>query len=166
MNILRYNLGFLIIFNSEAQTHTCWQKDKKFKVHWENIAPTKKWNFQILGDGDWENTGSPYDFLSVMHYSSANFAAGSKPTMTRRDNGEAVRAQRNRPSTLDISQVCHIYGCPEHCGHEMRKCKNGQEVFKHRFCDGIIDCEGTSTRVDHERILNRRLCSCFNRGMF
>ncbi|CAG5097508.1 Oidioi.mRNA.OKI2018_I69.XSR.g15107.t1.cds [Oikopleura dioica] len=119
-------------------------RDEHIEVHWENIAPTKKWNFQILGDGDWENTGSPYDFLSVMHYSSANFAAGSKPTMTRRDNGEAVRAQRNRPSTLDISQVCHIYGCPEHCGHEMRQCKNGQEVFKHRFCDGIIDCEDES----------------------
>jgi len=119
-------------------------RDEHIEVHWDNIAQSKKWNFQILGESDWENTGSPYDFLSVMHYSSANFAAGSKPTMSRRDTGEAVRAQRNRPSTLDISQVCHIYGCAKHCGHEIRQCKNGQEVFKHRFCDGIIDCADES----------------------
>ena len=38
------------------------------------------------------------------------------------------------------------------CGHELAMCSDGkQEVFKHRFCDGIVDCEDESDEIG---------CSC------
>ena len=54
---------------------------------------------------------------------------------------------------LKISQfkICAIYGCAENCGHELKLCANGQKVFKHRFCDGIIDCADESDESN---------CSC------
>jgi len=54
-------------------------------MHWEKIRDDKKWNFQIMTNGEWKSTGHEYDFQSVMHYSSKNFAKdGVGPTMTRR----------------------------------------------------------------------------------
>ena len=79
-------------------------------MHWDQIRDDKKWNFQILNSEEWEPTGHPYDFQSVMHYSSKNFASdGVGPTMTKKINGKdtgvEIQAQRDRPSTIDIQQV-------------------------------------------------------------
>jgi len=124
-------------------------RDQYVSMHWDKIREDKKWNFQIMSNAEWNPTGHHYDFQSVMHYSSKNFAKnGIGPTMTRRvagrDTGEEIIAQRDRPSTIDMQQICAIYGCAENCGHELKHCANGQKVFKHRFCDGIIDCADES----------------------
>ena len=60
-------------------------RDQYVIMHWEKIRDDKKWNFQIMTNGEWKSTGHEYDFQSVMHYSSKNFAKdGVGPTMTRR----------------------------------------------------------------------------------
>ena len=42
-------------------------------------------------------------------------------------------------------KICAIYNCETNCGHKMKKCASGnQEIFEHRFCDGIIDCADES----------------------
>ena len=85
-------------------------RNNHIQVHWDRIRDDKKWNFQILKEEEWDPTGHDYDFQSVMHYSSKNFAKdGQGPTMTKKisgvDTGEAIKAQRDRPSTVDIQQV-------------------------------------------------------------
>ena len=60
-------------------------RDQYVSMHWDKIREDKKWNFQIMSNAEWNPTGHHYDFQSVMHYSSKNFAKnGIGPTMTRR----------------------------------------------------------------------------------
>ena len=80
-------------------------------MHWEKIRDDKKWNFQIMTNGEWKSTGHEYDFQSVMHYSSKNFAKdGVGPTMTRRVSNS------------------HVHSCPDRSKIRTRPGKNGSSV--------------------------------------
>ena len=79
--ILGKNDGFLGFDHEQNRP----DRDQYVIMHWEKIRDDKKWNFQIMTNGEWKSTGHEYDFQSVMHYSSKNFAKdGVGPTMTRR----------------------------------------------------------------------------------
>ena len=57
-----------------------------------------------------------------------------------RNDGSEIVPNRERPTSLDIRKICKAYGCKEHCGHQPDSCDNGQFLYKHRRCDGTLDC--------------------------
>ena len=61
------------------------------------------------------------------------------------DTGEPIRSQRDRPTTMDIAQICDLYGCRANCGHHFWSCAtNDEKIFTHRVCDGEADCTDES----------------------
>ena len=53
---------------------------------WDNIDPSKYNNFEKASADQWTTFGSPYPYMSVMHYSSGGFAIDkSKPTIVTKD---------------------------------------------------------------------------------
>jgi hypothetical protein len=73
-------------------------RDNYISIHWDNILPQKVHNFDVLADEEWTDTGHPYQYRSVMHYDSFDFAnSKSKPVMTIKidgiDTGKPIRSQ-------------------------------------------------------------------------
>lgn len=82
-------------------------RDQYVIMHWEKIRDDKKWNFQIMTNGEWKSTGHEYDFQSVMHYSSKNFAKdGVGPTMTRRVSFLNMNTAVLLPKNNDCKYPC------------------------------------------------------------
>jgi len=66
----------------------------------------------------------------------------------KKDTGIPIRSQRDRPTTMDITQICNLYGCAQNCGHTFWRCQDGQEIFTHRVCDGEADCSDGSDETN------------------
>jgi hypothetical protein len=74
-------------------------------IHWENIAPTHRHNFnQHILDGD--DLGN-YDFDSLMHYGRFAFSMNGQPTITT-VGGQPI-GQRNGMSAGDIAAIRALY---------------------------------------------------------
>lgn len=61
--------------------HTRTDRDSYVKIHWDNIEAGQAYNFEIPSDHAPPPT--PYDFASIMHYSTSSFAKDkTKPTIS------------------------------------------------------------------------------------
>jgi len=85
-------------------------RDRYVTIHWDNIQFGKEHNFKKNKDA-YRPDG--YDFLSLMHYGSFDFAKNRrKPTISagsQRDNQRM--GQRNSFSTEDLEQINKMYPC-------------------------------------------------------
>jgi len=88
--------------------HTRADRDDYVIIHEENIIPGKEHNFEKHDDKYHRDIG-PFDFGSIMLYSSYAFSVNGLPTITLLD-GSTYYAQRNTPSTGDIAGVQYLYG--------------------------------------------------------
>lgn len=80
-------------------------RDLYIRILWQNIEPGKDHNFnQHISDGD--DVG-PYDFGSIMHYSTHAFSRNQQPTIE--PLGGQTIGQRNRLSEGDIQTINSIY---------------------------------------------------------
>jgi len=96
------------------------------RVHRENIIPSRYYNFgKILRE--YRDLSSPYDTFSVMHYDSYGFTNGRGPTITSvrngRDSGKRFRAQRSGVSSMDVYEICKMYGCQKCAGQSITSYK-------------------------------------------
>jgi len=55
-------------------------RDKYVEIHWENIMPHGRHNFEKAYYID--DYGTPYDYCSIMHYPSYIFSKNGKDTIT------------------------------------------------------------------------------------
>ncbi len=88
--------------------HTRPDRDQYIEVHWENITPEKRHNFDIASSravpiGD-------YDYGSIMHYGPRNFAIGNASTITPINSSRITIGQRSAPSEGDLAAVAQLYG--------------------------------------------------------
>lgn len=79
------------------------------KIIEENIQPGMEDNFQQQSDT--ENFGIPYDYDSVLHYSSLAFSKNGKKTIVTLDP-KAEIGQRQGLSVKDIDKLNIMYLCP------------------------------------------------------
>jgi hypothetical protein len=83
-----------------------WHEQSRFDrndhviIHWENIESGKEHNFDMESVDGSLNYG-PYDFGSIMHYSSFAFSTGTGPTITLLD-GTLIPTQRSALSNGDL----------------------------------------------------------------
>lgn len=86
--------------------HSREDRDDHVKIHWDNIDPRARHNFdQQISDGD--DIG-PYDYESIMHYPADAFALDpSRPTIEAPPG--VTLGQRRALSAGDIAAVARLY---------------------------------------------------------
>jgi len=81
-------------------------RDSFVRILWQNITPGREHNFrQHITDGD--DIG-PYDYGSIMHYSSTAFSQNDQPTIESLQSGVTI-GQRNGLSDGDVAAVRAMY---------------------------------------------------------
>jgi len=85
--------------------HTRSDRDNHIAIDWNNIAPGKEFNFDVLNAGT-ELLGD-YDYASIMHYGEDSFSANGGKTIQSL-TGEPI-GQRIALSDKDIESVNRLY---------------------------------------------------------
>jgi len=130
-----------------AHEHSRPDRNAWVQINEPNIIPgAYESNFAAIGHSDWFDMGSPYDFGSVMHYSSRGFITSDANsaglyTIEAKVGDPYIRGQRERASTLDLIQIATLYG--DQCtAPTTESCADtNYQVLPNRKCDGILqDC--------------------------
>lgn len=137
---MMHALGF---FHEHARP----DRDDHVTIHWDNIDPSKYVNFEKAFEIN--SRGSPYDYESIMHYTSTAFALdpqfptisiknpipgvhlGSALEMTRLDEEQLRMFYRCSSSVRDVANNC-IDSCP--CRHNEGNCTLDSQ------CEGELSC--------------------------
>uniref|UniRef100_A0A8C6TKX4 Metalloendopeptidase n=1 Tax=Neogobius melanostomus TaxID=47308 RepID=A0A8C6TKX4_9GOBI len=100
--IIQHELLHALGFHHE---HKRSDRNKYIKVLWGNIIKKQRHNFRLTWT---RNLRTPYDYSSVMHYSSKSFSKNGKPTLVaRRPNVTFGKAKEM--SSWDIERVNRLY---------------------------------------------------------
>ncbi|XP_002161398.1 zinc metalloproteinase nas-4 isoform X1 [Hydra vulgaris] len=111
-----YNIGTIMheightigLFHEQSRP----DRDSYIKINWNNIEPGKDLNFKIQTINNVDSLGTPYDYLSIMHYPSTAFG-GDKITISTIDKTmQNLIGNRNGFSDIDIKQINILYSCP------------------------------------------------------
>ncbi|ESP00940.1 hypothetical protein LOTGIDRAFT_172946 [Lottia gigantea] len=109
-------------------------RDGNVEIVFGNIIPTRTHDFDKYPAGTITTYGEPYDFGSIMHYSSTAYTKNGQITVKTIDpHLQMTIGQREAPSFLDIRLINEIYECNNHC--EQKFCEN--EGYQGPNCDCI-----------------------------
>jgi len=87
-------------------------RDEFVEIAWDNITPGYESNFNLYGTNYVDNFGIPYDYGSVMHYSSLAFSRnGEKTIVPLRDLRGQTMGQRAELSASDVLRIRRMYNC-------------------------------------------------------
>ena len=92
-------------------------RDKYVRIIMANVKDDDKVNFKKAPEYLIDTRGLPYDYDSVMHYSSKAFSKNGKDTIevihseVYRDEGSPVIGQRDHLSKGDIAIINKMYEC-------------------------------------------------------
>ncbi|XP_050716599.1 hatching enzyme 1.2-like [Eriocheir sinensis] len=97
--------------------HTRYDRDDYVYIIEENIMDNKKHNFYKQSKRSSTDLDLPYDYASIMHYKSTEFAIGDGPTIVPYSpyfNAflDVEIGQRRGLSDLDVEGVKQLYKCP------------------------------------------------------
>lgn len=87
--------------------HTRPDREQYIRIHWENIAPDKRHNFDVAPAGS--RMLGPYDFASIMHYGPRNFSSNGQSTITQLFGPTRDIGQRVAPSPGDLAAIARLY---------------------------------------------------------
>ncbi|CAF1035353.1 unnamed protein product [Adineta steineri] len=91
------------------------ERDTYVKVLYENIQPNKKHNFDKDPQGSILSFGLPYDFNSIMHYTSDSFSTNGLPVMVPASQNDKswryTMGAGNKLTETDLYKVKKVYGC-------------------------------------------------------
>ncbi|KAL3881692.1 hypothetical protein ACJMK2_028096, partial [Sinanodonta woodiana] len=116
-------------------------RDKFIKVLKENVSPRYLPDFEIVARNLTTGRGYPYDYESVMHYSSKAFTNTGEDTIEVIGIGKKLKleiGQRMGLSTHDIAQLRDIYGCTDREDFRQMQCPKGWQKHE-RSCYKFID---------------------------
>ena len=105
-------------------------RDDHVIANWENIRDGKEINFQKQSEKI-DSLGAPYDYDSVMHYSSLDFSSNGAPTITPMKSSRI--GQREGVSRGDKLQIKLMYQCSPAVGPRT------YEEYKRNKC--TLDCK-------------------------
>ncbi|XP_014246546.1 astacin-like [Cimex lectularius] len=106
MHEMMHAIGFLHEQNR-------WERDNFVTIHFENIEPGRKNNFDKAQQSQTDDLGIPYDYSSVMHYSATAFSVNEKPTIVPKKTGVKL-GQRESVSHQDVQKIRRMYKCKKH----------------------------------------------------
>ena len=89
-------------------------RDDYVIINWDKIESSKHHNFEMKRVKCVDFQGTEYDFGSIMHYASTDFANchGCTTIDVRPGHGDPDIGQRDHLSSSDILQVNRMYNCP------------------------------------------------------
>ncbi|XP_078073112.1 meprin A subunit beta [Mustelus asterias] len=87
-------------------------RDDYVTIVWDRIEHGKEHNFRKYDDKESDDLNIPYDYTSVMHYSSTAFNNGTEPTIvTKIADFHNVIGQRLDFSDYDVQRLSRLYNC-------------------------------------------------------
>ncbi|XP_078397379.1 meprin A subunit beta-like [Cetorhinus maximus] len=87
-------------------------RDDYVTIVWDRIENGKEHNFNKYNDKESSDLNIPYDYTSVMHYSSTAFNNGTEPTIvTKIEEFSDVIGQRLDFSDYDVLRLHRLYNC-------------------------------------------------------
>lgn len=111
---LVHSLGF-----GHMQSHG--HRDGYIKVINENIMRGAEYQFEKFSPREMTSFGTPYDYLSIMHYDSYAFSRNGRQTIVaKNEKFNRIMGRRERLSYGDILRIRRMYNCE--CVEEMRNC--------------------------------------------
>ncbi|BFF94844.1 seminal metalloprotease 1-like [Drosophila madeirensis] len=88
-------------------------RDEFVRIVEENISEGHAKNFVKYEDTDVGDYDQPYDYGSILHYSSLAFSVNGEPTIVAtKPEGQSLMGQRLSMSTTDIHRLNTMYKCP------------------------------------------------------
>ncbi|XP_055853589.1 zinc metalloproteinase nas-4 isoform X2 [Episyrphus balteatus] len=103
MHELMHAVGFLHEQNRN-------ERDSYVTILFENIQPSAVSNFDKASADKTTGFGVPYDYGSVMHYSSNAFSTNRNPTIVPKRQGVKL-GQRDGFSPMDVQKLNAMYNC-------------------------------------------------------
>lgn len=91
--------------------HNHIDRDRYVQIIWGNIAESKRHNFDRVDPEKFGNFGTPYDLLSIMHYSRGAFGDGRDTIVPHDRNFLNVIGNRDSLSSGDIARIRNMYQC-------------------------------------------------------
>uniref|UniRef100_A0A914X7T9 Zinc metalloproteinase n=1 Tax=Plectus sambesii TaxID=2011161 RepID=A0A914X7T9_9BILA len=113
-------LGF---FHEQAR----FDRDEYLTLNVENVWPSRIGNFDKRNMHEMNTYDIPYEYGSLMHYSSDEFAIDKmSPVLIARDAlFQQTIGQRLAPTFLDVLEMNRHYQCTELCNGSQTVCNNG-----------------------------------------
>uniref|UniRef100_W5K2Q8 Metalloendopeptidase n=1 Tax=Astyanax mexicanus TaxID=7994 RepID=W5K2Q8_ASTMX len=91
-----------------------YDRDDYVTIHYENIPEERRNNFDKVSEDESTVQGTPYNYMSLMHYGQYDFSNTSKPTITAKDaKFQTFIGQRYDLSPLDAVELYNLYKCNE-----------------------------------------------------
>lgn len=137
---MMHALGF---FHEQARP----DRDDHVVIHWDNIDPEKYINFNKATEIN--SRGSPYDYESIMHYTSTAFAINYQlPTISVKDpNLNVVLGGATTMTDIDQEQLRLLYRCETSVRDIANNCivscpcrLNEGNCSSHDQCEGNLNC--------------------------
>jgi hypothetical protein len=85
-------------------------RDTYIKVQLQNVASANQHNFNKYTTSQVGLMHIPYDYGSVMHYSSTSFSINGQATIVPLQSGVTI-GQRKGLSDIDAQELREFYGC-------------------------------------------------------
>lgn len=97
---------------THMQNHA--DRDDFLKIHWENIDPAYRVNFEKVSPYDFGNFDTPYEFSSLMHYNFDAFSRNGRPTLSPTSKYRSYQnylGQRRSLTQGDADRINNMYSC-------------------------------------------------------
>lgn len=91
--------------------HNHADRDDYVKIHWENILPEMYANFDTVDPFWFDNFGTPYDLMSVMHYPRWAFSYNGDDVIEPHDVEYIDKIGSLYLSEDDALRLNLMYGC-------------------------------------------------------
>ncbi|XP_068596318.1 hatching enzyme 1.2-like [Brachionichthys hirsutus] len=105
LDIIQHEMLHALGFDHE-QTRS--DRDDHVRILLQNVIPGQERNFRKIRTN---NLGTPYDYMSVMHYGRFDFSRNGNPTIEPIPDRNAIIGRATRMSRLDIRRVNLLYKC-------------------------------------------------------
>ena len=107
IDVIIHELGHCLGLVHEHQRP---DRDLYVSIIWDNILTGKEFNFDIVDNPLYVEQDFPYDYHSIMHYSSVSFSKNGEATIISVGKNEIFRAGGITESDADKAKA--IYGPP------------------------------------------------------
>ncbi|XP_057291911.1 hatching enzyme 1.2-like [Hydractinia symbiolongicarpus] len=104
--IVMHEIGHSIgIYHEQSRP----DRDDFVRILWNNIPRANAFNFNKQKASNINSLGTPYDFRSMMHYSSGAFGGGRRTIEAKDRANQNLMGQRNGFSAIDVKQINLMY---------------------------------------------------------